>query len=97
VSYRKESSQEVLAARLRAVLPDYRPLADWDGSTPGVYKGIDATGSVWLVTWHQPYTDVNGVYWRKRSKRLVLKPDEGEMAPAPVRRKRRDPFAGVLD
>jgi hypothetical protein len=97
MSYRKEADTESLKARLRAVLPDYAPLNEWDGDTPGVYKAIDTTGSVWLVTWHKPYTDVNGVFWRKRSKRLVLKPDEGEMAPTARRRVRRDPFAGSLD
>ena len=98
MSYRKEIDRESLIARLNAVLPDYKPLAEWDGLTPGVYKAIDPTGSVWLVTWYPDYTDANGKLWRKRSKKLVLKPDEGEMAPRAVMRRRRDPFsAGPLD
>lgn len=98
MTYRKETDTEVLKARLSSVLPDYAPLVAWDGDTPGVYKSIDPTGSVWLITWHPPYTDVNGVVWRKRTKQLVLKPDEGELAPATRRRRRRDPFsAGPLD
>lgn len=97
MSWRKETDTELLKARLRAVLPDYAPLAEWDGETPGVYKAIDPTGSVWLLTWLPPETDVNGVLWRKRIKKLALKPDEGEMAPSAPRRRRRDPFAGTLD
>lgn len=94
MSYRKEVDRESLIARLRAVLPDYAPLTDWDGLTPGVYKAIDPTGSVWLVTWYPETRDVNGKLWRKRSKKLVLKPDEGELAPTAPRRRRRDPFSG---
>lgn len=97
MSYKKDIDKEALAARLRAVLPDYRPLAEWSGETPGTYKGIDSQGNVYLVTWDTPMTDVNGVFWQRRSKKLVLKADEGEMAPAAATRRRISYGPGPLD
>ena len=97
MSYKRELDKEVLAARLRAVLPDYRPLAEWSGKTPGTFKGIDSQGNVYLVTWDTPITDANGVFWQRRKKKLVLKADEGEMAPAATHRRRQSFGPGPLD
>jgi len=98
MSWKRETDSETLAARLRAVLPEYKPVSERQGDALGTYKSIDREGNVWLIRWLEPYTDERGHHVVRRQKKLEIKAGDVATAGIPViqGRRRRD-IEGTLD
>ncbi len=55
-----------LKKRLHAVLPEYRPISEFNGQ-PGTFKAICGEGNVYLVRW-----ETGEALTAKRSEKLVM-------------------------